>query len=125
MYNTEWIFIYLQHAGESPPVPIRGLSKKGNEGEEEDEGEDVEQLANEKLNIHDLMPHVDISSHITDSLLSELADRNWKVSLFLFVTSCFRFLEYGCALEVDYSDGNLLCTLVYKLRKKREKSLNM
>ncbi|XP_021935865.1 protein mini spindles isoform X2 [Zootermopsis nevadensis] len=75
---------FAKHAGEAPPVPIRGLSKKIDREEEEeedddDDGEDVEGPVNEKLNIHDLMPHVDISSHITDSLLSELQDRNWKV----------------------------------------------
>jgi hypothetical protein len=51
---------------------------------EDDEGDDVEQTVKETLNIHDLMPHVDISSHITESLLSELADRDWKVSIFIF-----------------------------------------
>lgn len=84
----------MQHAGEAPPFPIRGPSKNDNGmGEEEDEG-GVEQPANEKLNIHDLMPHVDISSHITDGLLSELADRNWKVSVFQFLSFCFRFLSH-------------------------------
>jgi hypothetical protein len=78
--------IHLQHAGESPPVPIRGLSKRSDKDEEEEgEREDFEQPVDEKLNIHDLMPHVDISSHITDSLLSELQDRDWKVCIFLSV----------------------------------------
>jgi hypothetical protein len=74
----------VQHSGESPPFPIRGLSKKDDGIGEEDEG-GIEQPANEKLNINDLMPHVDISLHITDGLLSELADRNWKVSIFQFL----------------------------------------
>jgi len=82
----------VQHAGEAPPFPIRGPSKNDDgTGEEEDEG-GVEQPANEKLNIRDLMPHVDISSHITEGLLSELLDRNWKVSIFqfyLFALGCF------------------------------------
>jgi hypothetical protein len=85
--------IHFQHAGEAPPVPIRGLSKKSDKEEEDDDGgEDVEQPVNENLNIHDLMPHVDISSHITEGLLSELQDRNWKVSMHLFV---FFFLALG------------------------------
>lgn len=72
----------MQHAGEAPPFPIRGPSKNDDgTGEEDDEGE----VANEKVNINDLMPHVDISSHITDALLSELADRNWKVSVSHFL----------------------------------------
>lgn len=66
-----------KHVGESPPVPIRGLKKK-----DDKEGvEDVEQTVKETLNIHDLMPHVDISSRITESLLSELVDRDWKVRM--------------------------------------------
>ncbi|PSN31815.1 Mini spindles protein [Blattella germanica] len=69
-----------KHAGESPPVPIRGQNKtSGQEGDEEDEGEEEETQVNEKLNIHDLMPHIDISNHITEALLNELGDRNWKV----------------------------------------------
>ena len=67
-----------QHAGEDPPFPIRGPSKnEDGTGEEQDEG--VKQQSNEKLNIRDLMPHVDLHSHITGGLLSELADRNWEV----------------------------------------------
>ena len=84
----------MQHAGEAPPFPIRGPSKnEDGAGEEEEEG-GVEQPGNEKLNIHDLMPHVDISSQITDGLLSELADRNWKVSVLQFLSFCFSFLSY-------------------------------
>ncbi|XP_069680440.1 protein mini spindles isoform X4 [Periplaneta americana] len=70
---------FEKHAGEAPPIPIRGQSKKvDGEGEDEDM-EEEDQPGNDKLNIHDLMPHVDISSHITEALLSELVDRNWKV----------------------------------------------
>jgi hypothetical protein len=74
----------LQYGGESPPVPVRRLKKKDDkEGAESNEEEDAEQTVKETLNICDLMPHVDISSHITEDLLSELRDRNWKVSILI------------------------------------------
>jgi cytoskeleton-associated protein 5 len=60
--------------------------KNDKERVDDNEEEDAEQAVKETINIHDLMPHVDISSHITESLLSELADRNWNVSIFIFVT---------------------------------------
>lgn len=31
------------------------------------------------VNVQDLLPRVDISGHITESLLTELSDKNWKV----------------------------------------------
>jgi hypothetical protein len=82
---------------------------------QDDEGEDVEQTVKETLNIRDLMPHVDISSCITESLLSELADRDWNVSIFIFVTllrqvSCIHM----CFID-GYSDGYILHILVEKL----------
>jgi hypothetical protein len=60
-------------------VPIRGQSRKDKDGDEGDEEGEDEAPVNERLNIHDLMPHVDISHHITETLLNELGDRNWKV----------------------------------------------
>jgi cytoskeleton-associated protein 5 len=79
----------LQYAGESAPVPIRGLKRNDdNEGVESNEEQDAEQTVKETLNICDLMPHVDISSHITESLLSELRDRDWKVSIFIIIMFC-------------------------------------
>ncbi|XP_068082829.1 protein mini spindles [Anabrus simplex] len=62
-----------KHVGESPPAPTRGHTK-GTEDEDDDD-----QSPDEKININELMPHVDISHLITDSLLSLLTDKNWKV----------------------------------------------
>jgi hypothetical protein len=84
LLQFQWIkrTVCLQHAGEPPPVPIRGLKtideKEGAESNEEEE----------PLNIRDVMPHADISSLITESLLSDLRDRDWKVSMFIIIM-CF------------------------------------
>lgn len=83
---------------------------------EDDEGEDVEQTAKETLNIHDLMPHVDISSHITESLLSEFADRDWKVSIFIFVMFFYLVFCIEMCFRDRYSDGCILYILVEMLR---------
>lgn len=64
--TAEW----EKHDGEAPPDPVR--RQKGADVD----GESPEEV---KVNMHDLMEKVDISSHITEALLSELVDKNWKV----------------------------------------------
>lgn len=63
------------------PVPTRGLKgKKTTDKSEEDLSNDYEEKkSSNQINMNDLMPRVDISGQITESLLNELADKNWKV----------------------------------------------
>ncbi|KAJ9598235.1 hypothetical protein L9F63_011056, partial [Diploptera punctata] len=70
---------FEKHDGENPPIPIRGQSRNEKGDEEQEEQDDEDAPGNDNLNIHDLMPHVDISHHITEALLNELGDKNWKV----------------------------------------------
>lgn len=76
--------------GEIPPAPVRGAkAKRGgnnvpNEEEDDDDSESSERkqlqaAGSEPDLINDLVPRVDISGQITDGLLAELADKNWKV----------------------------------------------
>lgn len=70
--------------GETPPVPIRGAkAKKMNAISAEDEEEDMEELEKKATGsepeLNELIPRVDISGQITEALLAELADKNWKV----------------------------------------------
>lgn len=70
--------------GETPPAPIRGAKAKKNAVNAEDEDEDTEELSDKKpcegeTDLNDLIPRVDISAQITEALLGELADKNWKV----------------------------------------------
>ncbi|XP_076313305.1 msps cytoskeleton-associated protein 5 [Tachypleus tridentatus] len=62
-----------------PPAPIRGLGSKGKKSDKtgEDDGEDTDNQP--LINTSDLLPRTDISSHITDSILTEMTDKNWKV----------------------------------------------
>ncbi|XP_058466116.1 protein mini spindles isoform X3 [Malaya genurostris] len=66
-------------AGQKPPAPTRGLSKCSSKASMDDNlnenGETEEQPV---VNMTDLFPRVDISSQITESLLGEISDKNWK-----------------------------------------------
>ncbi|XP_070200256.1 cytoskeleton-associated protein 5-like isoform X2 [Littorina saxatilis] len=63
-----------------PPAPTRGLTPGGEGGEEEDEeGGQEGGAAAEEVEIQDLVPRTDISERITDDLLTQMTDKNWKV----------------------------------------------
>ena len=69
-----------KRSGESTPVPTRGT--RGKKGKSQERQEQVEEEVEEKTNGNqdvDHLPRVDISGHITQSLFSELSDKNWKV----------------------------------------------
>lgn len=66
-----------QYTGQTPPAPIRGNAlKKQTEGEE-----DEPQEAQEEVNVMDLIPRTDISGSITETIINELNDKNWKASV--------------------------------------------
>lgn len=71
--------------GETPPAAIRGAkAKKINAISAEDEEEDIEESSEKKVggsepDLNELIPRVDINAQITEALLAELADKNWKV----------------------------------------------
>lgn len=44
-----------------------------------DDMENDEPVEQEQINIQDLIPRVDISNQITEAILTELVDKNWKV----------------------------------------------
>lgn len=68
-----------KHSGESPPAPIRGAkSKKIKLIQSEPMEEEIEEKSNENQDV-DHQSRIDISGHITESLFSELSDKNWKV----------------------------------------------
>jgi len=72
-----------KHNGEVPPAPIRGAKAKKmnmNVEEEEEDGDELEKKQNgSESELNELIPRIDISSQITEALLVELADKNWKV----------------------------------------------
>ena len=67
---------WTQYSGQTPPAPIRGaaLKKQAAGGGDDDEPAEVEEV-----NVADLIPRTDISGSITESLINELNDKNWKV----------------------------------------------
>ncbi|XP_053369501.1 cytoskeleton-associated protein 5-like [Clarias gariepinus] len=63
--------------GQTPPPPIRGLSKaSGAEGEEEGEKEEEHEGG---ADVVDLLPRTDISDKITSDMVSKIGDKNWKL----------------------------------------------
>ncbi|XP_031837843.1 msps cytoskeleton-associated protein 5 isoform X2 [Nomia melanderi] len=71
-----------KHNGKAPPIPIRGVkSKKSKTSDDDDEETEVckKSNSNSELDINNLIPRVDVSNQITESLLNELSDKNWKV----------------------------------------------
>lgn len=74
-----------KNVGEKPPKPTRGLKKssggsKSSDGSGDIEGEAADEDADEQepMNLADMLPRVDISSQITESLLKEMSDKDWK-----------------------------------------------
>ncbi|XP_014225605.1 protein mini spindles isoform X1 [Trichogramma pretiosum] len=68
--------------GEVPPAPIRKAkskkSAKQGQGDEEIE-EDVEENSAPAIDLSEMIPRVDISNQLTEALINELSDKNWKV----------------------------------------------
>ncbi|XP_030375807.1 protein mini spindles isoform X2 [Scaptodrosophila lebanonensis] len=68
-----------KNVGEKPPKPVRGVQKAfaaaANDDVEVDEGAGGDE---EPINMADLLPRVDISPQITEALLKEMADKDWK-----------------------------------------------
>lgn len=64
--------------GEKPPAPTRGAQPSEEVAEDT---EDVEEggSGDAGTNFADLIPRTDISDRITDGLINELDDKNWKV----------------------------------------------
>ncbi|XP_017785300.1 PREDICTED: cytoskeleton-associated protein 5 [Nicrophorus vespilloides] len=68
-----------KHENEKPPAPTRGIVKSASSNsldaeEDEEAGGDAP-----VVNLQDLLPRVDISSQISEALINEMADKNWKV----------------------------------------------
>lgn len=65
--------------GKKPPEPTRGVAKSRcastNDLDEIDEDGEAEPA----FNAQDLIPRVDISVQITENLINEMGDKNWKV----------------------------------------------
>lgn len=72
-----------KRSGEVPPAATRGPKSKtkpksnGKVADDQDEDDDTEE--NTPVDLNDLLPRVDISNQITEALLAELGDKNWKV----------------------------------------------
>jgi cytoskeleton-associated protein 5 len=69
--------------GMKPPAPIRGKnsasaqSNSGGNGDNEEEAEEDDPIK-QQLQAEAMMPRTDISSQLTDQLMDQLNDKNWK-----------------------------------------------
>lgn len=68
---------FSKNLGGKPPKPSRGI-QRSSVTPENDSDEDEAGAEAETVNLADLLPRVDISSQITESLLKEMSDKDWK-----------------------------------------------
>lgn len=67
---------FEKHEGEKPPPTVRGAKKSNDSINSEDSGGSLDEKQEEK--VAETVPRIDISTKITDQLISELGDKNWK-----------------------------------------------
>lgn len=73
-----------KNVGEKPPKPIRGVKKSGGasrasaDGDGDGDNGADEEEDQEPMNLGDLLPRVDIAPQITEALLKEMSDKDWK-----------------------------------------------
>lgn len=69
-----------KNSGQKPPAATRGAQSNGMKtSSEATNGDDADdEPVSPTVNIADLIPRVDISPLITESLIAELSDKNWK-----------------------------------------------
>nr|NP_732105.2 mini spindles, isoform C [Drosophila melanogaster]Q9VEZ3.3 RecName: Full=Protein mini spindles [Drosophila melanogaster]AAF55269.3 mini spindles, isoform C [Drosophila melanogaster]AAY84896.1 LP04448p [Drosophila melanogaster] len=71
-----------KNVGEKPPKPVRGVQRSsgGTAGNSPDNEDDDGGAAGEEepINMADLLPRVDIAPQITEALLKEMSDKDWK-----------------------------------------------
>ncbi|XP_043656970.1 protein mini spindles isoform X4 [Drosophila teissieri] len=71
-----------KNVGEKPPKPVRGVQRSsGGSGDNSPDNEDDDGGAageEEPINMADLLPRVDIAPQITEALLKEMSDKDWK-----------------------------------------------
>ncbi|XP_048241542.1 cytoskeleton-associated protein 5-like isoform X2 [Haliotis rufescens] len=106
---------FEKNKDQKPPAPTRGIVAVEEEDEEENGGDGGGGAA-EEVNVQDLMPRNDISEKITEELLAELADKNWKVRAealqkVIAILNEAKFIkssigELASALKTRLSDAN-------------------
>lgn len=73
---------FEKNAGQKPPTPIRGGQQANGKTDNDLVGsggnDDDDPQSPSSTNINDLLPRVDISPLITESMIAELSDKNWK-----------------------------------------------
>ncbi|XP_061931308.1 protein mini spindles isoform X2 [Apis cerana] len=110
-----------KHNGESPPIPIRGIKNKKDKISDDDDDIEIDKKSssNSEIDINNLIPRVDISNQITEGLLNELSDKNWKIrneglqkintiiSEAKFIKSSIGDLPQGLALRLVDSNSKI------------------
>ncbi|KAK9876516.1 hypothetical protein WA026_013890 [Henosepilachna vigintioctopunctata] len=68
-----------KHDGEQPPAPVKGVIKSESVSSLDNLDDMEENEPSPAVNVQDLLPRIDISAQITETLINELCDKNWKV----------------------------------------------
>ncbi|XP_070073685.1 protein mini spindles isoform X6 [Drosophila takahashii] len=68
-----------KNVGEKPPKPVRGVQRSSGGTSPDNEDDDGGAAGDEEpINMADLLPRVDIAPQITEALLKEMSDKDWK-----------------------------------------------
>jgi len=76
-----------QFTDQTPPVPTRGAA----DGDEEQKEQGAEEV-----NVVDLLPRTNINGSKTETIISELNDKNWKVLMLFHKYHQHQFFSHKC-----------------------------
>ncbi|XP_014206626.1 protein mini spindles isoform X2 [Copidosoma floridanum] len=65
--------------GETPPTPIRKTKGKKSPVQDDENVDMDDKEFTTQVEVNDMIPRIDIGNQITEALLNELSDKNWKV----------------------------------------------
>ena len=86
-------FIVVFNPPKFPPTSIIlnerdqfGIKNKKDKISDDDDDIEIDKKSssNSEIDINNLIPRVDISNQITEGLLNELSDKNWKVDIIFY-----------------------------------------
>ena len=67
---------------EKPSAPTRGRAAGGGDGDDDDDEDDDEDGGGAAAAMEDLVPRNDVGGKFDGALITEMADKNWKVRIY-------------------------------------------
>ncbi|XP_037049831.1 protein mini spindles isoform X3 [Bradysia coprophila] len=69
---------FQKNASQKPPKPTRGVKVNSEDDDFDEKNEHEDTFEAEPVDLSEMIPRVDISGSITEALLTEISDKNWK-----------------------------------------------